>query len=269
MEEVLKIYDAFGRIIIDKDLHTHTVYSHGKGSVLDNVKTAYDMGLKSIAITDHGIDHFIYGVSRKNLVKEKEDVEKARVQFPDMNILFGIESDIKGLNGRIDLKKEDFELFDIVLCGFHKPVWADKIGDYFKLFYNSYSHAVYKPTKGQIARNTKAYINTIEKNPIDIITHPNYHLKVNCYEVARACEDNGAVLELSSRHQDLTEKDYEDIFVKTNVMLAVNSDAHSLANIGNAEKAKDVVKEYGVDPKRIVNTAGVGFRFRSGYTISY
>lgn len=267
MEEVLKIYDENGRVVIDKDLHTHTTYSHGKGSVFDNVKRAKEIGLKSIAITDHGIDHFIYGVSRKNLIKEKADVEKAREAFPNMNILFGIESDIKGVSGMIDLKKDDFKLFDIVLCGFHKPVWADKISDYFKLFYNSYSHAVYKPTKGQIARNTKAYINTVKNNPIDIITHPNYHLKVDCFEVAKACEDYGVVLELSSRHQDLSEKDYEDIFVKTNVMLAINSDAHSLSNIGNVDKAKDVVKTYGVDAKRIVNVSGVEFTFRSGYKV--
>ena len=35
------------------DHHTHTVYSHGKGSIEDNVKVALSKGLKSVAITDH------------------------------------------------------------------------------------------------------------------------------------------------------------------------------------------------------------------------
>ncbi|MDD6540033.1 MAG: PHP domain-containing protein, partial [Firmicutes bacterium] len=36
------------------DLHTHTTYSHGKGSVEDNVREAFNKGLEYIAISDHG-----------------------------------------------------------------------------------------------------------------------------------------------------------------------------------------------------------------------
>jgi putative hydrolase len=39
---------------ITADYHTHTRYSHGKGTIEDNVRVARDMGLKSIAIADHG-----------------------------------------------------------------------------------------------------------------------------------------------------------------------------------------------------------------------
>ena len=44
------------------DHHTHTVYSHGKGSIEDNVKVALSKGLKSVAITDHGPGHLTYGL---------------------------------------------------------------------------------------------------------------------------------------------------------------------------------------------------------------
>ena len=39
------------------DWHTHTVYSHGKGTIEDNVKVAIEKNLTSIAITDHGPGH--------------------------------------------------------------------------------------------------------------------------------------------------------------------------------------------------------------------
>ena len=47
------------------DLHTHTTYSHGKGSVEDNVRAAKFRGLSQIAIADHGIRHPLVGVGRK------------------------------------------------------------------------------------------------------------------------------------------------------------------------------------------------------------
>ena len=49
------------------DLHTHTVFSHGKGTIEENVKVAKQKGLTKIAITDHGFEHFYFAVKRKNL----------------------------------------------------------------------------------------------------------------------------------------------------------------------------------------------------------
>ena len=43
-----------GAYTIVADYHTHTRHSHGRGTVLDNVRAARSRGLKEIAITDHG-----------------------------------------------------------------------------------------------------------------------------------------------------------------------------------------------------------------------
>lgn len=250
-------------INITADYHTHTVYSHGKGSVRDNVERAIALNLKTIAITDHGAHHFIFGVSPKNLVKQIEEIESLRAEYPCINILSGIESNLKGMSGKIDISTELISRLDVLLCGFHKPVWADKFSDYYKLYYNAYSHYLYKPTKAQIARNTKAYINLIVKNPIDIVTHPNYHLKVDIGELTKVCEDYGTVFELSTRHDDLTGGELE-ILSKSKCMIAINSDAHKVENIANCGKAKEIIVKYDVALDRIINcnTSGV-FVFRS------
>ena len=45
------------------DYHTHTTFSHGKGSIEDNVKVAAEKGLKAVSISDHGPGHIFYGLS--------------------------------------------------------------------------------------------------------------------------------------------------------------------------------------------------------------
>ncbi len=254
--------NLYSKYKIIADYHTHTTYSHGKGSIEDNVKKAINKGLKTIAITDHGSKHFIFGVSEKNLLKQKEEINTILQKYPDFQLLFGVESNITGIDGGYDITTGFENNFDIILCGFHKPVWADKFTDYFDIFYNSYSKLIYNPTKEQIAKNTKAYVNLIKSKPIDIISHINYHLKVNIKEVAKAASDYGVAIEVSSRHSDCTEEDYEALF-SSNVMLTLNSDAHKPEDIGKIDKALAIVDKYSVDPKRIINSEFCEFKFKS------
>ena len=62
------------------DYHTHTIYSrkpyifynHAKGSIEDNIIEAKNVGLKELAISDHGFSHKYFGCSRKNLKTTKD-----------------------------------------------------------------------------------------------------------------------------------------------------------------------------------------------------
>ncbi len=47
------------------DYHTHTIYSHGSGTIRDNVEEALRKGLKEIGICDHGPGHYLYGVKKE------------------------------------------------------------------------------------------------------------------------------------------------------------------------------------------------------------
>ena len=56
-------------MILTSDYHTHTVYSHGKGTVLENALVAKEVGLKEIAISDHGFSHPAFGLTKRKLPK--------------------------------------------------------------------------------------------------------------------------------------------------------------------------------------------------------
>jgi len=74
------------------DHHTHTTFSHGKGSIEDNVKVAVQKGLKSIAITDHGPGHLTYGIDRNKIKVMREEVERLKLVYPQIEILLGVEA---------------------------------------------------------------------------------------------------------------------------------------------------------------------------------
>ena len=92
------------------DYHTHTTYSrhkHGKGSVLENASVAADKGLKEIAITEHGFNHWAFGLRRKNIPQLQEDILNAK-EVTGVNVLFGIEANLISLDGDIDIKEMDY-----------------------------------------------------------------------------------------------------------------------------------------------------------------
>ena len=106
-------------MILSGDYHTHTTYSHGKGSILDNALIAKEKNLKQIGISDHGFSHPAFGLRERyipKMVKEcKEATEKTGVE-----VLLGIESNVLSIDGKTDLKREYYKDFDIFLAGFHK-----------------------------------------------------------------------------------------------------------------------------------------------------
>ena len=54
------------------DYHTHTVYSHGKNTVEENVVAAINANLKKIAISEHASSHLLYGVRGTRLFAIKK-----------------------------------------------------------------------------------------------------------------------------------------------------------------------------------------------------
>ena len=76
------------------DLHTHTTFSHGKGSIEDNVKVAIEKGLKAIAITDHGPGHLTYGIKREAIPIMRKQIDLLSKKYPEIKIYLGVEANI-------------------------------------------------------------------------------------------------------------------------------------------------------------------------------
>lgn len=249
-------------IKLTADYHTHTTYSHGRGSVLDNATVAQKKGLNTLAITDHAINHPIIGVSRKKYPIMRKDIENVQKNFDDMQILLGIESNLIGMSGQLDVTESDISQLDILLAGFHLTAHQEKMSDYFNLVINGVSKYLIATTESQIRRNTIAYINAIKRNKIDILTHLGFRLDVNYKEISKCCADYGTYLELSSRHKTPNDATIQQV-LEGGAMLVVNSDAHKPDNVGECAFALSIVQKYNIPESRIANCNGKKLTLRS------
>ena len=101
------------------DYHTHTIYSHGKGTIEENVKVAISKGIKTIGISDHGYKHMTYGVKVRDIAKMREEIDKLNEKYSEINILLGMECNILDEKGNIDLNDKFKSYLDYVMAGYH------------------------------------------------------------------------------------------------------------------------------------------------------
>ncbi len=251
-------------MILTADFHTHTPYSHGKNSVEENAARGAELGLKAIGIADHGFSHVFFGLSRKKIESYKKECQAASEKY-GLNVLVGIEANIRGVEGKADLTKADYQNFDIYLCGNHVAVWYDTFGDFVNYGLGNVCVDKFhkKPSERLLARNTKAYINTIKNNPIDILTHLNFRCPANTLEVAKCAADYGTYIELNSKKQHLSDEQLMEIVDKTSVRFVVDSDAHSASRVGDTQRVEEQLARLQFPMDRIDNIDGrmPNFRF--------
>lgn len=232
------------------DYHTHTVFSHGKGSIEDNVKAAVEKGIKSIAITDHGPGHLTYGIKREAVKEMREEINRLKELYPEIEILLGVEANIVNKDNYIDISEDEAKEYDFVNAGYHYGVTNGYcISNWL------FEHGILKGSKRReklSKRNTEMFLGAIEKNNIKILTHPGDKAPIDMEAVAKACTKKGVLMEISTHHSHLTVDEIK-IAAKEDVSFVISSDAHNPERVGDFQGGIDRAVEAGLDLNRIVN----------------
>ena len=251
-------------MILTGDYHTHTPYSHGKNTILDNARAAKKLGIKEIGITDHGFNHIIFGLRRRNLADVRSEIEEAK-KLTGVNVLMGMESNLISNDGSTDMKESDLEYFDLYLCGIHEVLKFKSFSDTYNIMLKNYSAYKLgrKPSQTTIDNTTKAYINAIKNNPIDILTHINFKCFCNLEEVAKCCADYGTYIEINTKKHHVSPEEL-NVMASTGVRFVINSDAHSADRIGDTKIAEEILAQSSVPLEQIDNIDGrlPDFRFK-------
>lgn len=237
------------------DYHTHSEYSHGRGSIVGNLRAAQRQGLKAVAITDHGpATAFGMGVpDERTLLKIKARLRSLAPYFPGLRLLAGVEANIISLEGDLDVSDQVLAELDIVLVGLHPTVLPRTLRDTAGLIGLNALGRYLKEVRHLARRlNTRALIRAVERHHIDIITHPGWKLSIDTRALARACAARGTALEINAAHGFLT-REFVRVAAAEGVRFAIGSDAHSPARVGHLQAGIAVAEALGLKPEQIIN----------------
>lgn len=219
------------------DLHTHTVASgHAYSTVLELASHAKQKGLAMLAVTDHGPSmpggpHAYHFGNMQVIPSEIDGVE----------ILRGVEANIIDYRGNLDLPEAYLERLDIVLAGFHTYCYPG----------------------GTVEENTQAMIRAMQNPVIDIIVHPgNPEFPINIEKVIRAAADTGTFIEINNSSFTVSRRGSKDNCVliakaakRLGAKVAIGSDAHIAMDVGNFDRAMQVVEEAGLTEADVLNAS--------------
>ena len=230
------------------DLHTHTTYSHGKGSVEDNVREAFNQGMEFIAISDHGPGHLFYGINRNDFVNIRNDIERMNVKYPKLNVKMSVEANIVKNGNGLDVRPEEFEEFDFVIAGYHYGLFGcDCIRNW--LWNKGFRAGEASLRKS----NTEMVINALRQNDISILTHPGDKGPVDISAIAEVCVETDTLMEINTWHGHLTEEEIRIAAEVPDVKFILSSDAHTPDRVGDVREGIIRALKAGLDLSRIVN----------------
>ena len=237
------------------DYHTHTQYSFGGGNILENARAAREAGLEVLGIADHGPANWgHFGMTKtatfERIIAETREVER---EISGLRILAGVEADIVSFDGELDVSLSMQRKLDQVLAGFHLTVFPKKLGEGLK-FATQRLLADLSPQVRQKARNdnTKAIVEAVFRNEIDIITHPGLHISIDTLELARACAKNDTALEINSKH-GAESIEFIKVAAGEGVKFAIGSDAHHPQQVGKLEPGIKAAQMAGLTVDQIIN----------------
>ncbi|OZV12271.1 histidinol-phosphatase [Tissierella sp. P1] len=245
------------------DYHTHTIYSsgfrkegkHAIGTIRDNAEAALAKGLSEIAITEHGPGHYLYGVRKKRIPLMRDEIDRLNEEFmpKGLKILLGIESNLVGLDGTLDVDEKLLKYIDFLIMGYHYGATPKTLKDGIGLYVLNPISKIFHIGKEKAKElNTRAYIKALGKYPINMISHPGSKAVVDIVELAREANKYGTALEISAKHSQLSVESIK-LLLDMDVIYMVNSDAHRPEDVGNVENGIRKAKEANLPLDRIKN----------------
>ena len=197
------------------DLHTHTDWSDGKGTLEEMVAAAAAQGHRYVAICDHA-----RRLRDGRLELQAERIAELDAAYPELRVLSGIEVDIRA-DGSLDFADELLAERDWVVASVHSR-------------FQDSSEAL-----------TKRILSAIEHPHVDCIGHPTGRkigrrapYDVDLEQIFARAAETGTHLEINGQPDRLDLRDaHARAAAAAGVPIVLSSDAHSAGALGYIELA--------------------------------
>jgi len=230
--------DIIGYKDVLGDLHTHTTQSDGNNSIEEMAEAAKALGMKYIAITDHGgVTGLIHHLDEKKLEKQIKEIDKLNGKLNGITILKGSEVDVKA-DGKLALGDSILKKLDVVIAAVHSGFKFPK------------------------DRMTKRILKAMDNPYVNVIGHPTGRLlqKRQPYEVELdkifdKAKETEIALEINASPDRL---DLNDACVKEGISrgikFSIGTDSHATGQLKQIEFGISVARRGWAEKKDIINT---------------
>ncbi len=220
------------------DLHLHTDASgDGRSTLAQMAAAAAARGLSYLAVTDHGADLGLSGVSRERLLAQRAELRELAGVHPGLHLLHGVELNI-GADGSLDYDAAFRASFDWCVAAVHSAFDLDR------------------------AAQTRRLIRAMEDPAVNVIGHlsgrrigsrPGIELDVDA--VLAAAARTGTAIEINGGLSRLDAA--ADVLRRSRaygVTIVVNSDAHHVSEFERLQWGVQQAQRGWVARDRIANT---------------
>lgn len=220
------------------DMHTHTIASgHAYSTVNELARAARDRGLRALALTDHGPTlpggpHLYHFGAMRFIPPLIEGVR----------ILRGVEANIVGRDGTLDMPEPYLAKLDFVMAGLHEHCGFDGQG---------------------IDGNTEAVLQAMANPRVKAISHSgNPEFPVHFEDLVRGALETGTALEINNSSFSMSRRGSREnceylagLLARAGALVIVGSDAHIAQGVGDFDEAIAVLEKAGVRAEQVVNSS--------------
>ncbi|HMH35351.1 MAG TPA: DNA polymerase/3'-5' exonuclease PolX [Streptosporangiaceae bacterium] len=216
------------------DLHTHTDLTDGVASLETMADAARRRGYEYYAVTDHAPDLIMQRMTDEKMLAQREQV---RALDAGLVLLHGTELNI-GPDGSVDWDADFLAGFDVCVASVHSHFEQSR------------------------AEMTRRFVTACENPHVSVIGHPTTRrigkrppVEVDFGELFRACARTGTALEINASPQRLDlPSDHIRAARDAGVRFAIDSDAHSVSDLGNMPYGAGTAQRGWLTPDDVINT---------------
>jgi histidinol phosphatase-like PHP family hydrolase len=223
---VFKEYSKIDADYVLSDMHMHSTWTDGQGSIEENISQAKILGLKRISATDHiRSDSTYFDDYAKEIRSLREKL--------NFEIYIGFEAKVNNFQGHLDVSDKDLKNSEVSICSVHRfPIGTKLIPA--KAFNESTAQEI----------ELELSLAAINKGGFSVMGHPggmsirahNIFKKEYFEEIIIACKKNNIAFDFNASYHQECKNELKELFKIHDPLISIGSDAHRIEFIGNANR---------------------------------